>query len=146
LNEGVNAKLIMFGCRGSWVEEYARKLGVERSVIFAGRESFARLYETTSSASVVVMPSIWPEPFGRIPVEANRIGVMAVVTNVGGLPEAVVDGETGLLAEVHSVDLAKKIRLSLELGRSRKQIRETSLSVINPTKSLHTLLRFFETI
>ncbi|MEM2196913.1 MAG: glycosyltransferase family 4 protein, partial [Sulfolobales archaeon] len=128
LNEGMDLKFIMFGCRDSWVEEYARKLGVERSVIFAGRESFARLYETISTASVVVMPSVWPEPFGRIPVEANRIGVMAVVTNMGGLPEAVVDGETGLLAEVHPVDLAKKIKLSLELGRSRKQIRETSLS------------------
>ncbi|MEM4888751.1 MAG: glycosyltransferase family 4 protein [Thermosphaera sp.] len=146
LNSGVSLKLVMFGCKGSWVEEYARKLGVSRSVVFVGRESFAKLYETISSASVVVMPSVWPEPFGRIPVEANRIGVMAVVTNMGGLPEAVVEGETGLLAEVHSMDLAKKIRLSLELGRSRKQIRETSLSAINPTKSLHTLLRFFETI
>ncbi|MEM1510168.1 MAG: glycosyltransferase family 4 protein [Thermofilaceae archaeon] len=146
LNEGMNVKLVMFGCKGSWVEKYARKLGVCRSVIFFGKESFAKLYETITTASVMVMPSIWPEPFGRIPVEANRLGVMAVVTNVGGLPEAVVDGGTGFLSEVHHVDLAKKIRLSLELGRPRKQIRETSFSAINPTKSLHTLLRFFETI
>ncbi|MEM3974893.1 MAG: glycosyltransferase family 4 protein [Ignisphaera sp.] len=146
LNEGMDVKLVMFGCKGSWVEKYARKLGVGKSVVFVGRESFAKLYETISTASVVVMPSVWPEPFGRVPVEANRLGVMAVVTNVGGLPETVVNGETGLLAEVHAVDLAKKIRLSLKSGRSREQIRETSLSAINPTKSLHTLLRFFETI
>jgi len=146
LNEGLNVKLVMFGCRGSWVEEYARKLGVERSVIFLGKESFARLYETISSASVVVMPSVWPEPFGRVPVEANRLGVMAVVTNRGGLPETVVEGETGFLAEADPVDLAEKIRLSLDLGIFHKQIRETSLSAINPAKSLHTLLRFLETI
>ncbi|MEM1719004.1 MAG: glycosyltransferase family 4 protein [Thermosphaera sp.] len=146
LNEGMDVKLVMFGCKGSWVEKYARKLGVGKSVVFVGRESFAKLYETISTASVVVMPSVWPEPFGRVPVEANRLGVMAVMTNVGGLPETVVNGETGLLAEVHAVDLAKKIRLSLKSGRSREQIRETSLSAINPTKSLHTLLRFFETI
>jgi len=146
LNEGMDVKLVMFGCKGSWVEKYARKLGVGKSVVFVGRESFAKLYETISTASVVVMPSVWPEPFGRVPVEANRLGVMAVMTNVGGLPETVVNGETGLLAEVQAVDLAKKIRLSLKSGRSREQIRETSLSAINPTKSLHTLLRFFETI
>ncbi len=146
LNEGLNVKLLMFGCRGSWVEEYAHKLGVERSVIFLGKESFARLYEIISTASVVVEPSIWPEPFGRVPVEANRLGVMAVVTNRGGLPETVVEGETGFLAEADPVDLAEKIRLSLDLDISHKQIRETSLSAINPAKSLHTLLRFLETI
>ncbi|MEM1831983.1 MAG: glycosyltransferase family 4 protein [Desulfurococcaceae archaeon] len=146
LNEGLNVKLVMFGCRGSWVEEHARKLGVGRSVIFLGKESFAKLYETISSANVVIMPSVWPEPLGRVPVEANRLGVMAVVTNRGGLPETVVEGETGFLAEVDPVDLAEKIRLSLDLDIFHKQIRETSLSVINPTKSLHTLLRFLETI
>ncbi|MEM0241185.1 MAG: glycosyltransferase family 4 protein, partial [Candidatus Nezhaarchaeales archaeon] len=121
LNEGLNVKLVMFGCRDSWVEEYARKLGVGRSVIFLGKESFAKLYETISSANVVIMPSVWPEPFGRVPVEANRLGVMAVVTNRGGLPETVVEGETGFLAEADPMDLAEKIRLSLDLGIFHKQ-------------------------
>ncbi|MEM3907645.1 MAG: hypothetical protein QXZ17_12425 [Nitrososphaerota archaeon] len=64
----MNIKLVMFGCKGSWVEKYARKLGVKRSIIFVGRESFARLYEIISTASAVVMPGIRSEPFGRIPL------------------------------------------------------------------------------
>ena len=40
-------------------------------------------------AHLVIMPSIWPEPFGRIPVEANKLGVPVIVSNRGGLPETI---------------------------------------------------------
>ncbi|MEM4488867.1 MAG: glycosyltransferase family 4 protein [Desulfurococcaceae archaeon] len=141
LNDGMDLKLIMFGCRGSWVEEYARRLGISRSVVFVGRESFAKLYETISSASVVVMPSIWPEPFGRIPVEANRLGVMAVVTNRGGLPETVVHGETGYVANPHPEDIAKMLLRALKNARG-KAVKEKSLKTINPQASVGKLLDY----
>ncbi|MEM0241063.1 MAG: glycosyltransferase family 4 protein [Candidatus Nezhaarchaeales archaeon] len=141
LNEGLNVKLVMFGCRGSWIEEYARKLGVGRSAIFLGKESFARLYETISSASVVVMPSVWPEPFGRVPVEANRLGVVAVVTNRGGLPETVVHGETGYIANPHHEDIAKWLLKALESSRG-EVVKEKSLKTINPQTSVDKLFSF----
>ncbi|MEM0001248.1 MAG: glycosyltransferase family 4 protein [Desulfurococcaceae archaeon] len=141
LNEGLNVKLVMFGCRGSWVEEYARKLGVGRSVIFLGKESFARLYETISSANVVIMPSVWPEPFGRVPVEANRLGVVAVVTNRGGLPETVVHGETGYVATPYPDDIAKWLLRALE-GTRGEVVKERSLKTINPQASVDKLLGF----
>ncbi|MEM1832018.1 MAG: glycosyltransferase [Desulfurococcaceae archaeon] len=141
LNNGVDLKLVMFGCRGSWVEEYARKLRVERSVIFSGRESLARLYETISTASVVVMPSIVPESFGRIPVEANRLGVVAVVTNRGGLPETVVHGETGYIANPYPEDIAKMLLRALESTRG-EMVKEKSLKTINPQASVGKLFSF----
>ncbi|MEM4452195.1 MAG: glycosyltransferase family 4 protein [Thermosphaera sp.] len=141
LNNGVDLKLVMFGCRGSWVEEYARKLRVERSVIFSGRESLARLYETISTASVVVMPSIVPESFGRIPVEANRLGVVAVVTNRGGLPETVVHGETGYIANPYPEDIAKMLLRALESTRG-EMVKEKSLKTINPQASVGKLLDY----
>ncbi|MEM0233344.1 MAG: glycosyltransferase family 4 protein [Candidatus Nezhaarchaeales archaeon] len=141
LNEGLNVKLVMFGCRGSWVEEYARKLGIERSVIFSGRESLARLYETITTASVVVMPSVVPESFGRIPVEANRLGVVAVVTNRGGLPETVVHGETGYIANPHHEDIAKWLLKALESSRG-EVVKEKSLKTINPQTSVDKLFSF----
>ncbi|MEM1704071.1 MAG: glycosyltransferase family 4 protein, partial [Zestosphaera sp.] len=141
LNEGLNVKLVMFGCRGSWVEEYARKLGVGRSVIFLGKESFAKLYETISSANVVIMPSVWPEPFGRIPVEANRLGVVAVVTDRGGLPETIVHGETGYVATPYPDDIAKWLLRALE-GTRGEVVKERSLKTINPQASVDKLLGF----
>lgn len=38
--------------------------------------------------SIVIVPSIWEEPFGRIPLEAVSHGFKVVHSNVGGLPEA----------------------------------------------------------
>jgi glycosyltransferase involved in cell wall biosynthesis len=48
------------------------------------------------SADVVVVPSRW-EGFGLIAVEAMRAELPVIASRVGGLPEIVVDGETGVL-------------------------------------------------
>ncbi len=48
------------------------------------------------SADIVVVPSRW-EGFGLIAVEAMRAGLPVIASRVGGLPEIVEDGVTGLL-------------------------------------------------
>jgi glycosyltransferase involved in cell wall biosynthesis len=44
-----------------------------------------------------VAPSIWPEPFGLVALEAAAAGKPIVASDIGGLKDTVVDGETGLL-------------------------------------------------
>jgi len=55
------------------------------------------LFALYCAADVVVVPSIWPEPLARVIVEAMWFGRPVVATAVGGSPEAVSDGVTGLL-------------------------------------------------
>ncbi len=56
----------------------------------------AEIVQLFSNCRVFVCPSIY-EPFGLINVEAMACGVPVVATAVGGIPEIVVDGDTGLL-------------------------------------------------
>jgi starch synthase len=56
----------------------------------------AEIVELYSHAAVFVCPSIY-EPFGLINLEAMACGTPVVATRVGGIPEVVVDGETGWL-------------------------------------------------
>jgi glycosyltransferase involved in cell wall biosynthesis len=57
------------------------------------------LFALYAAADVVVVPSVWPEPLSRVLLEAMQLGRPVVATRVGGTPEAVDDGVTGLLVE-----------------------------------------------
>jgi alpha-maltose-1-phosphate synthase len=80
------------------VREQVAELAEGRKHVFWFEEMFPRpvLVQFMSHASVFVCPSIY-EPFGMINVEAMACGVPVVASAVGGIPEIVVDGETGLL-------------------------------------------------
>jgi glycosyltransferase involved in cell wall biosynthesis len=58
----------------------------------AGRDAAIR------RATLVAVPSVWPEPFGLAGLEAASIGVPAVAFDVGGIREWLTDGVNGLLA------------------------------------------------
>jgi len=51
--------------------------------------------EVYGKARIVLVPSVWEEPFGRIPIEAGINGIPTIASNRGGLPESV--GEGGIL-------------------------------------------------
>jgi len=83
------------------MEEGVRAAQAERSnVVWIGemisRDDVRQLY---SHASVFCCPSVY-EPFGIINLEAAACETPVVASAVGGIPEVVVDGETGLLVPV----------------------------------------------
>jgi glycosyltransferase involved in cell wall biosynthesis len=63
--------------------------------------------EAVRRSELVAVPSIWPEPFGLVALEAAAAGKPVVAAAIGGLRDIVVDGETGLLVEPGDGDLLR---------------------------------------
>lgn len=76
------------------LEASARRLGIEETIRFLGRRM--DVPELLSITDVVVQPSL-EEGFCNAILEAMAAGKPVVATAVGGNPEAVADGETGVL-------------------------------------------------
>ena len=71
---------------------------------------------------IVVMPSLTPEPFGRVILEAQALGKIPIAFDHGGASETIIDGKNGFLAKPIDVDsLSKKISLALSLKGSKME-------------------------
>lgn len=69
-----------------------------RDVRFLGWLERPELLRWMRHAALLVFPSTWPEPLGRVLIEASALGCPIVAMDTGGVSDVVVDGETGLLA------------------------------------------------
>jgi len=136
-------KLYMVGCKNSWVESIAKKMNL-RNVVFTKKLPSSEHYYLLYKAKAVAMPSIWPEPFGRIPVEANRLGVPAVVTDRGGLPEIVESNTTSVISKTCREAFTNAIVKVVSQEWDRGKIIESSFKHIDPDKTTNSLLKFFE--
>lgn len=75
-------------------EKMAAALGLAHSVLFAGFHKDVR--EALADFDILAFPSVTPESFGRVLLEAMALGVPQVISAHGGATEVVADNETGL--------------------------------------------------
>ncbi len=93
------------------LKKLAETLGAT-NVVFKGFLEGDALRAEYAGARFVVVPSIWYEVFGLIVLEAYAAGKPVIASQIGGLPELVKDGETGLYATAGDAeDLAKQMQL-----------------------------------
>lgn len=118
------------------LEEQARRLGLADRVTFTGWLGPEAVAAQVRRSSVVVVPSIWPEPFGMVGIEAMAQGRAVVAFDVGGIREWLVPGETGLLAPPADVKelrhaltlLTENPSLAAQLGRQGRAVVERRFS------------------
>ena len=106
------------------VTEAVQNLSRERTGVFWVREMLpiGKIREILSAATVFVCPSVY-EPLGIVNLEAMACATAVVASDVGGIPEVVANGETGLL--VH-YDAGGPLRFRGAIGRRRQHPRRRS--------------------
>lgn len=98
--------------------------------------------EFLSGIDLLIVPSRWQEPFGRIVIESFAAGVPVVCLERGGLPELMVDGETGWVFPDWNADqLSLALSKSLQLDRSKIRAHAARYSL---TKIASEHIRFYE--
>ncbi len=103
LKQGIKAKLLLLGDGPdrNRTEKRCREMGICDQVRFLGKQE--QVEEILSVADLFVIPS-GSETFGLAALEAMGCGVPVISSNVGGLPEVNIHGETGYLCELGDVD------------------------------------------
>lgn len=115
------------------LESYIDEIGFRNHVCFTTGQDMPTAY---AAASIVVSPSVTPEGFGRVPVEAQAMGKPIITTDHGGTRETVLRGETGWLVPPGNADtLADAISEALSLDAG-------ALSALAQRARAHVLSRF----
>ena len=94
-------------------------------------------------ADVVVMPSVYPEPFGRIAIEAQAMGRPVVAFEHGGAKETILNEKTGWLAKPNDVDsLAQSLEKALGIsGLERDNLSKLAQSNVKRRFSIKKMTK-----
>jgi glycosyltransferase involved in cell wall biosynthesis len=137
------------GRRLDAMRRLTRRLRIERRVAFKGWLGATELAQALADASVVAIPSRWPEPFGLVGIEALAAGRPVVASFAGGVSDWLQDGVSGVgvpPGDPHALAQA----LERLLGDPQRQHtmgaagRETVAARFSPERHVEALLEGYE--
>ena len=103
-------------------------------------------------ADLLAVPSLWPEPFGLVGIEAGCVGTPAVAYAVGGIPDWLIPGVSGEIApgdNLHSAPLADAIVRALRDTGHLQSLRERAWEIARKfcrTSHLDKLISVFNDV
>jgi glycosyltransferase involved in cell wall biosynthesis len=109
VNKGYPVKLLIVGegkLKGKFVN-LCQQLNIQNYVTFKSRVPHSEVIDLLKRIDIFVIPS-YSEGFGVAAVEAMATGLPVVASNVGGLPEVIDDGKTGILVKPGDVEALKR--------------------------------------
>jgi glycosyltransferase involved in cell wall biosynthesis len=130
------------------LERFAEEIGIADSVLFTGY--YKNLSEVLAAIDLFVIPSL-TESLPLVVLEAMAAGKPVISTDVGGIPEVVIHGKTGLLVgPKRSEEMANSIVLLLKnsdvmfnLAKNGKQLVYDEFSekgFVGKTENLYSFL------
>ena len=154
LREYPDTKLILVG--SGYLENQLRdlciQLGIKDYVEFVGSIHHDKVPKLLAKIDIFIMPSIYnSETFGVAAVEASAMEIPVVASRVGGVPEVVIDGVTGILVEpCNYIEISKAIKklisnpeLRFSMGREGRKLILGKYNLDKAGKMMHELYRKF---
>lgn len=127
-----NTKLIVAGT-GFLKKEltrYARKHNFKGAVKFIGYIDHENLLKHFLNSTCTVMPSVWPEPFGRVALESLAVGTPVIVSNRAGISEQLENRKWGRVIAPKASDVASGIIDTIKNNTSyRNNIRKSKRDI-----------------
>jgi glycosyltransferase involved in cell wall biosynthesis len=134
------------GPEASTLKRQCAALGLGETVAFAGRRSGRDLARLLNEHRIVVVPSVWAEPFGLVALEGIACGCVAVGSAAGGLRDAIgecgetfANGDVGALTSVIESLLRTPDRSAALLAHADEHLRKHGTAAVTDA-----YLRVFE--
>ncbi|MED4532164.1 N-acetyl-alpha-D-glucosaminyl L-malate synthase BshA [Metabacillus fastidiosus] len=146
INKEIDAKLLLVGDGPEMtsVSKLVRDLNLEKQVLFLGKQD--NLDELYSMSDLKLLLSE-KESFGLVLLEAMACGVPCIGTNAEGIPEVIVEGETGYLCEVGDIQaIADRAIQLLSNDVLHKQMSEKAIQVAKEVFHTGTIVSEYENI
>lgn len=107
------------------IKEYSLK---DKRIKDNGMLNEKELASKYKEADVIIVPSIWEEPFGRVVIEANQYGLPVIGTNRGGIKETIDLIHTG---EIYQFDNIEELKEKIEYFSDRNNIKKYFDNILN---------------
>lgn len=128
----INADNIELHIAGSGeLEEYViNNVKQDERIFYHGKLKEYEVESLILKCDVMIVPSLWYEPFGRVVIDAYKYGMPVIASNLGGLKEIVINEETGLLINCEN---KKEFIRAIEIMKDKQyvyQMKEKCLKMV----------------
>ncbi len=145
---GVKEKLKIAGTGSEQkkIEKEIAENGLEGQIEILGYKSGEELKKIIIGAKAVVVPSLWPENMPLSVLEAMTLGKVVIASKIGGIPEVIKNGETGILfapgdsSELNSILKSLGKEKMETIGENAKKFSRN----LNGTDYFENLLRIYK--
>jgi len=145
--QGLQPKLTIIGDgpERAPLERQVRELALSDQVVFAGAQPQKKLAELLRQHEIMVVPSLWQEPFGVVALEGAACGCVVLGSDGGGLPEAI--GPAGLtFRRGDAADLAVKLAHLLTHREEWPQYCQSAAGHLAKHQPRQVAMRYLEVI
>ncbi len=148
-----NVRLMVFGAPYTKKGEYyleelkniVQKMNLQSVVSFPGLVK--NLNDIYSDFDLIIVPSVDPEPLGRVIIESMAAGRAVIATNMGGSKECIVNNKSGLLikaGDVHSMEIS--MMEVLKNRNLRKSFGEAGIKRVKEIFNIKKIIKDVENV